>query len=219
MTNDTIRNRGVVLSVFVGLMWVVRAIDTLIPEQMSSAGVGAVPRTIGGLYSIPIAPFIHVDWDHLISNTIPLLILGVLILARGTFEFLFVVFVSTFIGGFGTWLFGEGDAQHVGASGIVFGFFGYLVFRTAFDRKISSAVIALIVAIAYGSAMTWSLIPEESVSWSGHFFGFIGGFAAARWRYPNRWRTGNLACLDRQDCLSSNVIEFPTTPPQRSRRA
>ena len=219
MTNDTIRNRGVVLSVFVGLMWVVRAIDTLIPEQMSSAGVGVVPRTIGGLYSIPIAPFIHVDWDHLISNTIPLLILGVLILARGTFEFLFVVFVSTFIGGFGTWLFGEGDAQHVGASGIVFGFFGYLVFRTAFDRKISSAVIALIVAIAYGSAMTWSLIPEESVSWSGHFFGFIGGFAAARWRYPHRWRTGNLACLDRQDCLSSNVIEFPTTPPQRSRRA
>ncbi|HLJ73438.1 MAG TPA: rhomboid family intramembrane serine protease [Thermoanaerobaculia bacterium] len=209
MTNDTIRTRAVVLSVFVGLMWVVRAIDTLIPGQMSSAGVGVIPRTIGGLYNIPIAPFIHVDWDHLISNTLPLVILGVLILVRGTFEFIFVVFVSAFVSGFGTWLFGEGNAQHVGASGIVFGFFGYLVFRTAFDRKISSAVIALIVAIAYGSAMTWSLIPEESVSWSGHFFGFIGGFAAARLRYPHRPRNVTPEML-------AAVIEFPAPPQSRS---
>jgi len=209
MTNDTIRTRAVVLSVFVGLMWVVSAIDTLIPGQMSAAGVGVIPRTIGGLYNIPITPFIHVDWDHLISNTIPLLILGALILVRGTFEFVFVVLVSEFVSGFGTWLFGEGNAQHVGASGIVFGFFGYLVFRTAFDRKVSSAAIALIVAIAYGSAMTWSLIPEESVSWSGHFFGFLGGFAAARLRYPHRR-------LNVTPEMLAAVIEFPTPTKPKS---
>ena len=77
---DSIRLRVIVLSVFVGLMWIVRAIDTLIPNQMSSAGMGIVPRTMAGLYNIPISTFIHADWDHLISNTIPLLILGALIL-------------------------------------------------------------------------------------------------------------------------------------------
>jgi membrane associated rhomboid family serine protease len=211
--NDSIRLRAIVLSVFVGLMWVVRAIDTLIPGQMSSAGYGVIPRTLSGLYNIPMSTFIHVDWDHLISNTVPLLILGALVLVRGTYEFLFIIFVTTFVSGFGTWLFGEGDTQHVGASGIVFGFFGYLVFRTAFDRKISSAIIALAVAIAYGSAMTYSLIPEESVSWSGHFFGFVGGFAAARLRYPHR---GGQAILPVGQA-GSPVLHFPT--PQRSRQA
>lgn len=212
--NDSIRVRAIVLSVFVGLMWAVRAIDTLIPGQMSSAGTGVVPRTLGGLYNIPMSTFIHVDWDHLISNSVPLLILGALILVRGTYEFLFIIFVTTFVSGFGTWLFGEGDTQHVGASGIVFGFFGYLVFRTAFDKKISSAIIALAVAIAYGSAMTYSLIPEESVSWSGHFFGFVGGFAAARLRYPHHGRQAIMPVGP----AGSPVLLFPTTP-QRSRRA
>ncbi len=193
------------LAVFIGLMWIVRGIDSFLPQGMgmSAAGVGIVPRTLGGLYNIPITPFIHADFEHLLSNTIPLLVLGALVLARGVIEFVFVIFVTTFVSGFGTWLFGEGHAQHIGASGIVFGLFGYLVFRTAFDRKISSAVITLAVAIAYGSAMTYSLIPEEHVSWSGHFFGFIGGFAAARLRYPHRVRVVT------QEMLAA-VIEFPS---------
>ncbi len=193
------------LAVFIGLMWIVRGIDSFLPQGMgmSAAGVGIVPRTLGGLYNIPITPFIHADFDHLLSNTIPLLVLGALVLARGVIEFVFVIFVTTFVSGFGTWLFGEGHAQHIGASGIVFGLFGYLVFRTAFDRKISSAVITLAVAIAYGSAMTYSLIPEEHVSWSGHFFGFIGGFAAARLRYPHHERLVTAEML-------AAVIEFPS---------
>jgi membrane associated rhomboid family serine protease len=206
--NESLRARAVVLAVFAGLMWAVRGIDTFLPHGLSAAGVGIVPRTWDGLWNIPIAPFIHEDFDHLLSNTIPLLILGALILVRGVGEFMFVLFVSTFVSGFGTWLFGEGNAQHIGASGIVFGFFGYLVFRIAFDRKITSGLIALAVAIAYGSAMTWSLIPEDHVSWSGHFFGFIGGFVAARLRYPHRPRSVTPEML-------ASVIEFPTAPQSR----
>jgi membrane associated rhomboid family serine protease len=182
--NESIKTRGTVLSIFVGIMWLVRGIDSFLPSGFSAAGVGVVPRTWNGLYDIPVAPFIHGSFEHLLSNTIPFLVLGALILGRGVIEFVFVVLTATVVSGAGTWLFGEGDAQHIGASGVVFGFFGYLVFRTAFDRKISSAIITLIVAIAYGSAMTYSLIPQADVSWSAHVFGFVGGFAAARLRYP-----------------------------------
>jgi membrane associated rhomboid family serine protease len=206
--NESIRARAIVLMIFVGLMWVVRGIDMFLPHGLSAAGVGVVPRTWDGLWNIPITPFIHEDFDHLLSNTIPLLILGALILARGVIEFVFVVFVSTFVSGFGTWLFGEGNAQHIGASGVVFGFFGYLVFRIAFDRKITSGLIALAVAIGYGSAMVWSLIPEEHISWSGHFFGFIGGFVAARLRYPHRPRSVTPEML-------ASVIEFPNATQSR----
>ena len=206
--NESIRARAIVLMIFVGLMWVVRGIDMFLPHGLSAAGVGVVPRTWDGLWNIPITPFIHEDFDHLLSNTIPLLILGALILVRGVTEFVFVVFVTAFVSGFGTWLFGEGNAQHIGASGVVFGFFGYLVFRIAFDRKITSGLIALAVAIGYGSAMAYSLIPEEGISWSGHFFGFIGGFVAARLRYPHRPRSVTPEML-------ASVIEFPNAQQSR----
>ena len=91
---------------------------------------------------------------------------------------------------------------------VVFGFFGYLVFRIAFDRKISTGLIALGVAIGYSSAMMYSLIPEDHISWSGHFFGFIGGFVAARMRYPYQPRIITAKMLE-------SVIQFPNAPQSR----
>jgi membrane associated rhomboid family serine protease len=179
-------SRLTALLCFVGPMWVVRLVDAMTPGMISAAGAGIVPRTWSGLDGILVAPFIHSSFEHLIANTIPLLILGSLVLMRGVPEFVFVVLVSGLIGGLGTWLFGEGHAQHVGASGIVFGFFGYLVFRTAFDHRISSAIVTLLVAAFYGTAMAWSLVPQSTISWSGHFFGFLGGILSARLRYPSR---------------------------------
>ncbi len=184
--DKSVKLRAAVLIGAVALMWFIRAIDALLPRGFSAAGVGIVPRTFDGLYGIPVAPFIHESWEHLLANTVPLLILGAIVLFRGLIEFLFVVATSMIIGGAGTWLFGTGDAQHVGASGIVFGLFGYLVFRFAFDRRITSAIVTLVVAVLYGGAIAYSLIPEPNISWSGHFFGFVGGVIAARLRYPHR---------------------------------
>lgn len=202
--SQAIRARALVLSVLVGLMWIVRGIDSFLPAGFSAAGVGIVPRTWDGLWAIPVAPFIHADFEHLISNTIPFVILGALILVRGVNEFVFVILTTTLVSGAGVWLFGSGHAQHIGASGVVFGLFGYLVFRTAFDRKITSALITLAVAVAYGGAMAYSLIPEDQVSWSAHFFGFVGGFAAARLRYPHRQRP------DPIDVATLSVLDLPT---------
>lgn len=183
---DGLGARISVLLAFVGLMWVVWLLDALTPGAGSAAGIGIVPRTWIGLEGIPVAPFIHGNLDHLVANSVPLLVLGGLVLLRGVIEFGFVVFVSILVSGIGIWLLGTGGAQHIGASGVVFGFFGYLVFRTAFDRRLSSAVITLAVAAAYGTAMVFSLIPQETISWTSHFFGFIGGIVAARYRYPAR---------------------------------
>jgi membrane associated rhomboid family serine protease len=186
MPVDTIRRRAAALGTLVGPMWVVRVLDLFIPGNGSAAGHGIVPRTWYGLEGIPVAPFIHVSVQHLVANTVPLVILGALVLMRGVGEFVFVVVTSGLVSGLGTWVFGSADAQHVGASGVVFGLFGYLLFRTAFDRRWSSAAIALAVGAGFGTAMVYSLIPQEGISWSGHFFGFLGGFAAARLRYPQR---------------------------------
>ncbi len=181
---DSWRMRAAVLLGFVALLWFVHGLNTMAGRRVFAVGHGVVPRTLYGLYGIPTAPLIHEDLDHLISNSIPLLILGALVMLRGVFEFCFVVFTSAMIGGLGTWLFGA-SGEHFGASDIVFGLFGYLVFRTAFDRRWSSALITLAVAVGYGTSMAMSLIPTEHVSWSGHFFGFVGGFLAARIRYPH----------------------------------
>lgn len=184
---DSIKLRVTTLLAFVGVMVFVWLLDAVTPGPGSAAGVGIVPRTLSGLGGIPVAPFIHVNFDHVLANAVPILLLGGLILLRGVAEFVFVVLVSALVSGLGTWMFGSGNAQHVGASGVVFGFFGYLLFRTAFDRRLSSAVTTLVVAGAYGTAVLYSLIPRDAISWSGHFFGFIGGFLAARFRYPRRF--------------------------------
>ncbi|HYH09700.1 MAG TPA: rhomboid family intramembrane serine protease [Thermoanaerobaculia bacterium] len=182
MRNDW-KDRGATLTSFVGAMWVVRIADAIVPGFHPAVHHGIEPRAIRGLDGIVFAPFIHADFPHLLANTLPLLILGAIALLRGRRDFVFVAVASALIGGAGTWLFGAGDAAHVGASGIIFGLFGYLVFRTVFDRRWSSAIVTVVVILLYGSAMLASLIPEEAVSWSGHFFGFAGGVFAARVRH------------------------------------
>ncbi|MEO8033704.1 MAG: rhomboid family intramembrane serine protease [Acidobacteriota bacterium] len=181
-----IARRASVLLIVVGAMWLVRIVDTFRSSGVSVIGMGIVPRTWAGLYGIPIAPFVHVSWPHLIANTIPLLILGSLVLVGGVGEFLFVFITTSLLGGAGTWLLGAPHTQHVGASGVVFGLFGYLISRAAFDRKLSSVLITVVVGIAYGTAMLLSLVPQAGISWSGHFFGFLAGVAAARLRHPRR---------------------------------
>jgi len=181
---DDLRLRAVALGAVVGAMWLLYIVDLVVPGGGSVIGHGIVPRTLAGLTGIPVAPLIHAGLQHLAANTVPLLILGGLVLLRGVREFLFVVLLSVLVAGAGTWLFGSGNAQHIGASGIVFGLFGYLVLRAAFDRRISSAVLALLVIVIYGVAMLRSLIPADGISWTAHFFGFLGGFSAARLRHP-----------------------------------
>ena len=160
-----------------GSMWFVWAVDLVWPGTI---GHGIVPRTLHGLTGIVMAPFLHANLQHLLANTVPFLILGAIILLRSTRTFLFVLLLSAAVSGIGTWLLGTPNTQHIGASGVVFGFLGYLLIRAAYDRRISSVLIAIAVAAVYGSMFLTALMPAHGVSWTGHVFGFLGGVAAAR---------------------------------------
>jgi membrane associated rhomboid family serine protease len=164
-------------------MWFVWAADLVWPGTI---GHGIVPRTSYGISGIVMAPFIHANLQHLLANTVPFVILGSVILLRGVRAFTTVAIVSALVAGAGTWLFGTPGTMHIGASGVVFGFFGYLLFRAIYDRKISSIFIALVVAVLYGASLLTSLVPAQGISWSGHLFGFLGGITAARLRYGRR---------------------------------
>jgi membrane associated rhomboid family serine protease len=179
VSDSPLARRAWMLVAFVGSMWAVRVIDTF--RATSIAGYGIIPRTPGHLAGILVAPFIHADWTHLLANTLPLLVLGGLILASGVGEFVYVTLVSMLCAGAGTWLFGS-TANHIGASGIVFGYIGYLLVRPAYDRRLWSLVVTLIVVGIYGTTLLLAITPQAGISWSGHAFGFVGGLVAARLR-------------------------------------
>jgi len=186
--NPTVRRaiaqRAAFLALVIGVLWFIRVLDAF-RGFGSAAGHGVLPRSFGGLTGILTAPLIHSDFSHLIANTVPLTILGALILIRGIREFLFVTFVVVMVSGAGTWLFGE-SANHIGASGVVLGFTSYLIFRSAFDHRVGSFIVTVLVVIAYGTTLLFSFVPERGISWSLHFWGFVGGFIAARVRHPSQ---------------------------------
>ena len=159
-------------------MWAVRIADTFRGDGTSIAGVGVIPRSAQHPLGILTAPFIHANWPHLIANTVPLLVLGALVLIGGIGDFLFVTIVCAIVGGAGTWLFGE-SANHIGASGIIFGYVGFLLVRPIFDRRIWSFLITLVVGSLYGAMLFSSAIPKSGISWSAHFFFFFVGVMAA----------------------------------------
>src|SRR5216117_1306956 len=132
---STLARRAVLLLLFIGAMWAIRIVDTFRSDGLSIAGVGIIPREPATLTGLLTAPFIHASWSHLLANTVPLLILGALLLAGSVAEFVFVTVVAALVGGMGTWLFGA-SARHIGASGVIFGYVGYLLIRPLYDRRI-----------------------------------------------------------------------------------
>ncbi len=159
------------------VMWVVEIINGFIGHRLSLWGI--LPRTAPGLIGIPLSPFLHGSFNHVLSNTIPFLVLGGLVGLRGGQK---LVGISLFIivaGGAGVWLLGR-PAVHVGASGLVFGYFGYLVANGWFDRRPLSILAAIAVIVVYGS-LVFGVIPTTGfVSWEAHLFGLLAGVLAAR---------------------------------------
>lgn len=162
-----------------GVMWLLEIIDTLFLGQ-SLNGLGIRPRNLAALSGILWAPFLHAGFTHLIANTLPFAVLGGIILARGVRDFIGVSLFVMLISGFGVWLLGAGNSLHFGASGVVFGYFGYLLFRGIFERSLPSIFIAVVVAAGYGSILFGVLPGQRGVSWEGHLFGFLSGALAAR---------------------------------------
>ena len=120
--------RLVLLSGFIALIWLVELTDLVVFHgALDRAGIR--PRTESSLWGIAYAPFLHAGLAHLIANTVPLLVLGWLVLVRGLRDWLWVTVVVVLVGGLGVWLFGRPGTVHIGASGLIFGYLGYLLLR------------------------------------------------------------------------------------------
>jgi membrane associated rhomboid family serine protease len=175
---QTAKTQAIILGGMVLFMWLVEGVDALIFNGALD-GFGIRPRTLDGLYGILYAPFLHGSFGHLMANTIPLLVLGWFVLLHGTKRFIFVTITVILISGLGTWLIGPPHSVHIGASGLVFGYFGFLLLNSWFERSLASVLWAVLVFFLYGSLM-WGVLPQgNGISWQGHLFGFIGGGLAA----------------------------------------
>lgn len=171
------QEKGRLVGGFVVLMWVIEGVNLFLGHALSRWGIE--PRTLSGLIGIPLAPFLHVGPLHLLSNTIPMVVLGLLVAARGRDDFLNATVFIILIGGLGVWLLGT-HAHHVGASGLVFGYFGYLVARGYIERSLTGILIAGITLFLYGG-IVWGVLPLwRGVSWESHLFGLLAGVLAAR---------------------------------------
>jgi membrane associated rhomboid family serine protease len=167
-----------VLMALVALAWVLEIGDALIPGRWLDSH-GIQPRTLSGLWGILLAPLLHGGFAHLIANTIPFLTLGFLVILGGIATFVGVSLLVMLLGGLGVWLFAPANTIHIGASGLIFGYIGYLLARGYFERSFGSLAVAVLVGILYGGAL-WGVLPgQPGISWQGHFFGFLAGVAAA----------------------------------------
>lgn len=158
-------------------MWVVEVVDSTILDDWAQGG-GIHPRRLEGIDGILWAPLLHAGWGHIASNSIPWLALGGLVSVRGWRYWLTVTTIVLVGGGAATWALAGGQ-NHVGASGIIFGYFGALLGAAFFERRPATVGPALIVIMMY-SSMLIGLVPQDGISWEGHLFGMLAGIGAAR---------------------------------------
>jgi len=162
---------------FVITIWGVELVNLALGHRLNAWGIH--PRTVRGLAGIVLSPFLHDGIGHVLVNTVPFLILGWLVILYGNRAFLKTSLFIILVGGAGTWLLGR-SAYHVGASGLIFGYFGFLVARGWYERSLVSIGIAFITISLYGGIL-WGLLPITAhVSWEGHLFGLLAGILAAR---------------------------------------
>jgi membrane associated rhomboid family serine protease len=171
-------NHMKLLLIFIAVLWGVH-IFSIIFMPLDIQQYGLQPRRLSGLTGIATAPFLHANFSHLIANTVGLLTFGIIFTTlKGKHTFLLMVEIAV-LQGVLLWLFGR-SANHIGASGLIFGLFGYLLLAGFFQRKIHYILVSLFVLFSYGG-MIFSVLPMHScISWEGHLFGFIVGGVEAK---------------------------------------
>jgi membrane associated rhomboid family serine protease len=181
LADPDIEIQAKIIGGFIALFWGLEIVDQLLLRHRLDR-LGIVPRTQIGLRGILFAPLLHGTWSHLIANTLPFAVLSWLTLLHGVREFTIVTAVIWVVSGTGVWLFAPSNTIHIGASGIIFGYFGFLLSRSYFERDLSSATVSVVVALLYGP-LIWGILPSRrrGISWQGHLFGLVGGVLTARY--------------------------------------
>ncbi len=167
--------------IFISMIWIISTLKLLglFPDIIPML----LPRSISNLFGIVSMPFLHGSFSHLFSNTFPLIIFSALISLNGNKYYIKVTLIIIVISGCLLWLMGR-SAYHIGASGLIFGYFGFLLLRMFYSPSIKTIFISVAVFILYGG-LIFGVLPQagvqgEKISWEGHLFGFISGLIVAR---------------------------------------
>lgn len=168
------------LLIFLATIWLIEIFDQLLFGG-SLDQFGIVPRQSAGLRGILLAPLLHVGFDHLLANSIPFLVLGLMIMLRHKSQMGLISAIIVLISGLGTWLFAPSYTVTIGSSGLVFGYLAFLVVNAWYERSAGAILFAIIVIVVYGG-LIWGILPAgNGISWQSHFFGMLGGVIAARY--------------------------------------
>jgi membrane associated rhomboid family serine protease len=168
---------ALIMLVMLAGMWILELFDQLSGNQLDQLGIHA--REIDGMPEILTAPFLHAGWDHLMSNSLPFVVLGFLVLLSGLARWLVSSLIIIVISGMTAWLLTPVHTIILGASGLIFGWLTYLLARGLWSRRPAQVVIAVLVLLVYGG-LIWGLFPGNAgISWQAHLGGAVGGVLAA----------------------------------------
>ena len=174
----SLKTQAVTLGASLAAAWTTLGVNVLAGGALLRFGI--VPRTTGGLVGILAAPFLHANMAHLLANSVPFLIFGWLVMLRDRRHFGVVTLAAVLGSGVLSWTLGAPNTVHIGASGVVFGYFGFLLLAGWYARSVGSIAISLAVAVLWGGTLLGVLPGTPGVSWQGHLGGFVGGVWAAR---------------------------------------
>jgi membrane associated rhomboid family serine protease len=192
------------LALIIVFMWVIEAINKVDSQRLD--GTGAIyPHDVGRLWGVFTAPFLHVGFHHLESNTIPLVFMGLIIALEGARRLAAVTVIVIVVAGLGTWLIAPGSEIIVGASGIVFGYATYLFARGLFNRSPLELLVGAVVGVVWGGALLTSVVPQYGVSWQDHVSGAVGGIVAAALLARDRKPAGRVKG-------TTSGVELPARP-------
>jgi membrane associated rhomboid family serine protease len=172
-----------VMVAFIAIIWIVQVANWADHYQLS-VEYGIRPHDVGSLPDLFSAPFLHFSWAHIEGNSGPLFIFGFLAAYRGVRKFLGVTLLVAITSGLGAWIFESTHSVGAGASGVVFGYFGYIIVRGLFDRHPVDLVVGLVMALSFAYQFT-VLLPQHGIGWQDHIGGLVGGVVAG-WLFRDR---------------------------------
>ncbi len=160
----------------VGVLYLIHIFNWFVGYRLNNLGI--IPRHARGLLGIVCAPFLHGNFNHLFFNSIPFVILTCLVLLNGWVAFIYVTVVVAVLGGLATWLLAR-PGSHVGASGVIMGYWSYLLVNAYYQPSWLSFVLAGVCVYYFGSFIFHIVPTSEKSSWESHFFGLLAGLFAA----------------------------------------
>jgi membrane associated rhomboid family serine protease len=178
MSLRTFRDALIVMGAFLGVIWILQVVNWADGYRLDMQ-LGILPEHVSRLPEIFTAPFLHFSWQHIEGNSVPLFVLGVLAAYRSIARFLVATLIIAVTSGLAVWLFQSSNELTVGASGLIFGYFGYVLVRGFFDRNLVDIGVGLVAGVLYWTILQVAIPGTPGVSWIGHVGGLVGGVAAA----------------------------------------